>query len=246
MKIIIGITFIFLAVIVVSQPKSGKINYNVTHKWTKKIAAVDYMSKSKRDHYEYVWGSHPEHQEKSVLTFTPEAYRYDEIEDQTEYVGYSWRSTEYFIFRDITNNSTYDVMRMFNKLYLIEDQIEYPQWKILNDLKEVAGHICMSASYVDTIKNNKITAWFALDWPGNIGPERFGGLPGVILEVDINNGAMIISADTIIEDANVKVEKPEHKKRIKTITEAEYRKLLVDYMEECKTEERPYFWGLRY
>lgn len=246
MKIIIGITFIFLAVTTVSQPKSGKINYNVTHHWTKKIAAVDYMSKSKRDHYEYVWGSNSEYEEKSVLTFTPEAYRYDEIEDQTEYVGYSWRSTEYFIFRDITNNSTYDVMRMFNKLYLIEDEIRYPQWKILNDLKEVAGHICMSASYVDTIKNNKVTAWFALDWPGNIGPERFGGLPGVILEVDINNGAMVIAADTIIEDENVIVEKPEHKKRIKTLTEDEYRKLLVDYMEECKTEERPYFWGLRY
>jgi len=230
-----------------SNAQSGEIRFLVKHKWTKKIAAVEYMSKARREHYEYVWGNVAEYEEKSVLYYNSNAYRYEDVEDQSEYVGHSWRTSEYFIYRDLKQNTTYDVMRMLNKLYVIQDTIRYQNWKMLNDMKEIAGHICMNASYTDTIKDNDIVAWFALDLPISIGPERFGGLPGMILEIDINNGAMVITAEEIIEyESDTIIEKPTHKKRIRQINEDEYNQLLIDYMDECIKEERPYFWGLRY
>ncbi|MDD2635781.1 MAG: GLPGLI family protein [Bacteroidales bacterium] len=245
---IISISFsLFITGVIFAQPENGNINYIIKHKWSKKMAAIDYISKSKREHYDYVWGNEPEYEEKAVLMYNSNSYRFEDEEDQSKYVGHSWRSSEYFIYRELENHKTYDVIRMFNKLYVIEDSIKYPKWRVLNDLKEIAGHICMNAQYTDTIKNNSIVAWFALDWPQNFGPEHYGGLPGVILEININNGAKVIRADTIIAaEPNRIIAKPEHKKRVKNITQTEYNQLIIDYIDECKKEERPYFWGLRY
>lgn len=232
---------------ILAQNTSGKIHYTVTHDWIKKLMAVDYLDKSRKEHYQYMWGNDSEYTEKSFLLFNSESTRYEEVKDDEANYGYSWRTDEYFIFRDLKENKTYDVMRMLDKLYVIEDSIQYPEWKILNDLKEVAGHICMNASYYDEIKMNKITAWFALDWPGNFGPERFGGLPGVILEIDINNGAKVIRAEKIdLYETDTLIEKPTHKKKIKKINEAQYSEIIKKHVDQCKKEERPYFWGTRY
>ena len=119
-------------------------------------------------------------------------------------------------------------------------------WKILNDMKEVAGHVCMNASWEDTLKHQNVIAWFALDMPISGGPERFCGLPGVILEVDVNNGAMVITADKIeTTPPGANLELPQ-KIKGKKIHEADYREMLHKYMEEKRKAEEPYFWGIRY
>ncbi|MDD3688271.1 MAG: GLPGLI family protein [Bacteroidales bacterium] len=230
-----------------AQNTSGKIHYKVTEDWIKKIMAVDYLNKSRKEHYQYMWGSDSEYSRKSMLIFNTACYRYEEVKDEEANYGFSWRTDEYFIFRNLKENYTYDVMRILDKLYVIEDSIQNPNWKILNDLKEVAGHICMNASYYDDVKMNNIVAWFALDWPGSFGPERFGGLPGVILEIDINNGAKVIRAEKIdLYETDSLIEKPVHKKKIKRISESQYNEMIKKNMDQCKKEERPYFWGMRY
>lgn len=79
-----------------------------------------------------------------------------------------------------------------------EDSLHAPQWKILNDKKEITGHVCTNAFMTDTVKKKqKVEGWFAPDLKNNGGPELFFGLPGLILEVNINNGGMIITADKI-------------------------------------------------
>lgn len=232
---------------VFSQTSSGKIHYTVTDDWIKKIMAVDYLNQTRKDYYQYMWGSDSEYSSKSFLVFNQQSTRYEDVVEDDASYGYSWRTEEYFIFRDIQNSQTYDVIRMLEKLYVVQDSTIYPTWKILNDLKEVAGHICMNASYYDEIKMNNVVAWFALDWPGNFGPDRFGGLPGVILEIDINNGAKVIRAEKIdYYEADTIIQKPTHKKKVKLINESDYREIIKKHVEMCKKQETPYFWGLRY
>jgi GLPGLI family protein len=247
-KIFILLILIVLSVnFIIAQNTSGKISYTVKHDWIKKISAVDYMDKSQRERYEYVWGNRSAYETKGVLFYNSNSYRYEDLNEDNNFHGHSQRSDEYFIFRNLEDNTTYDVMRTLDKLYLIEDSIQYPNWKVLNDLKEVAGHICMNASYYDELKENNVVAWFALDWPGNFGPERFGGLPGVILEIDINKGAQVITATDVVEyEQDTLIEKPTHKKRIKILSESDYNKLITKRMEESKKQGRPYFWGMRY
>ena len=104
----------------------------------------------------------------------------------------------------------------------------------------------MKAMVEDTLKNQKIVAWFAQDIPVNAGPERLYGLPGLILELDINNGAVIIEA-TKIENKKLAQELDLPKKmKGKKVNEAAYQDLIRKHMASMKKEEQYPFWGVRY
>jgi GLPGLI family protein len=231
-----------------AQVREGEVKYLITHDWVKKMSAIDYISKAQRDRLAYVWGGRSQWSEYALLYFSPDQSRYEESEETVGNTddGFSHKRDEYIIFRDLAHGRKYDVMKVLGKLYVIDDTLLHPQWKILNDMREIAGHICMNASWEDTLKMQKVIAWFALDIPVSSGPERFGGLPGLILEVNINNGAMIISAESLIpQEMSSKITKP-HYKRAKRITEDAYHKILKDYFAQRRKMEEPPFWGIRY
>lgn len=102
-------------------------------------------------------------------------------------------------------------------------------WKILNDIKEVGGHICMNASWHDTLKMQRVVAWFAMDMPVSGGPERFCGLPGMILEMDVNDGAMVITADKVEKQSlTTEMDLPK-KMKGKRIHEHDYTRIMEKY-----------------
>jgi GLPGLI family protein len=139
-----------------------------------------------------------------------------------------------------------DAIEMLGKVYIVEDSLPTPNWKILNDIKDVAGHICMKAMIQDTVKKQKIVAWFAQDIPVNAGPERLYGLPGLILELDINDGAMTIEA-TKIENKKLTTELDLPKKQKgKKINDLAYQDMLRKFIRERIKEERNPYWVIRY
>ncbi len=229
-------------------PLEGYIRYLIVHNWTKKMAAVDYLSQQRKERVAYMWGNRSEWKMYANFYFTPTASRYEDSEESAEAddEGYSWRKDLYQIKRDFEKNATYDAIELLGKKYIVEDSLVMPQWKIHNDLKEVAGHLCMKAFWEDTVKQQKVVAWFAQDIPHSGGPERFCGLPGMILEVDVNNGGMVITADKIeLKKLTNELELPK-KVKGKKITETEYQGILRKHMEERRKAEEPYFWGIRY
>jgi GLPGLI family protein len=230
------------------QKMEGKIRFLVTHNWAKKMAAVDYLSKQQRDRVTYMWGSRAEWKEYTEMFFTPGKTFYRDSEERAEPddEGYSWRKDEFHIRRDFSNNKILDNIKLLGKLYIIDDTLVPQNWKILNDIKEVGGHICMNASWRDTLKMQCVVAWFAMDIPVSGGPERFCGLPGMILEVDVNDGGMVITADKVeMHPLSTEMDLPK-KMKGKRIHEHDYARILEKYMKERKAEEQPPFWGIRY
>lgn len=135
---------------------------------------------------------------------------------------------------------------MSGKTYLVDDSLKTLDWKILNDIKDVAGHICMKAMIQDTIKKQKIIAWFAQDIPISAGPERLYGLPGLIMELNINDGAVIVEA-TKIEPLKITTQMDLPKKlKGKRINELAYRDMIRRYIQEKIKEEQNPFWSIRY
>ena len=248
MKKLFAALLFMLPLFLCAQEMEGSIRYLVTHNWTKKMAAVDYISKQQRERIAYMWGNRSEWKVYTVLYFSATQSRYEDSEERAEPddEGYSWRKDIYNIKRDFENNTIQDAIQLLGKTYVIEDTLIAPEWKILNDIKEVAGHVCMKAFLEDTLKQQKITAWFALDMPLSAGPERLCGLPGLILEVDVNDGAMLISADKIdLRKLDKELNMPK-KLKGKRIKEAEYYALLKKHIEDRRKAEEPAFWGMRY
>lgn len=231
-----------------AQRPEGHIRYLKINNWTKMLAAVEYLSKQQRERAQYMWGSNSEWKEYTELYFSPEGTKYFDSEEKAEadLEGFSWRNDEFMINRDFSENRMLDIITHLGKTYVINDTLPPMNWKILNDIKEVAGHICMSAYCEDTLMMMKVKAWFALDIPVSGGPERFWGLPGLILEVDINNGGKIITADKLALKPIKEELKLPRKVKGKHIHESDYRVLLKKYFDERRKAEEPPFWGIRY
>lgn len=250
-KLLIAFFFSLLASGMQAQADTtlqGSVRYLLTHNWTKKMAAVDYLSQQSRERIAYMWGKRSEWKEYTTLYFSPTVSRYEESEERAEAddMGYSWRREPLSLRRDFDKGSLSDYITMASKTYWVEDTLVPQYWKIHNDLKEVAGHVCMKATWEDTLKKQKVVAWFAQDIPLQAGPERFCGLPGLILEADLNDGALLISADRITMRRMGK--ELDHPKKIKAkkVKEEQYTQAIRKYMDERRKEEEPYFWGMRY
>ena len=231
-----------------TQEMEGQIRYLKTYNWVKQMAAVDYISAQRKEKLAYMWGNRSEWKMYTTLYFNATESKYEDSEEKAEEedMGFSWRKDVYLIKRDFVNNTMFDAIQMLGKTYIIEDSLRAPEWKILNDMKEVAGHVCMNAFWEDTVKQQQIIAWFALDIPVSAGPERLCGLPGLILEVDVNNGGMLITADKIeMKKLRNELDLPK-KLKGKKIKDADYSKMLKKHAEEKKKAEEPPFWGVRY
>jgi GLPGLI family protein len=194
-----------------------------------------------------MFGGKDDWKEYTLLYFNEKESRYTHSEEQSEESeGYSWRKEEYNVRRNFEKNTMNDALEMLGKVYLIEDSLQAPNWKILNDIKDVAGHICMKAMIQDTVKKQKIIAWFAQDIPVSAGPERLYGLPGLILALDINDGAVTVEASRIeSKKLTTELDLPK-KQKGKKINEIAYQEMLRKFIQEKIKEERNPFWIIRY
>ncbi|MEI6060307.1 MAG: GLPGLI family protein [Bacteroidota bacterium] len=231
-----------------AQTMEGTIKYLLTQNWAKMMASVDYISKQQRDREMYMWGNRSEWKTFTLLHFNATETKYETSEEEAEpgSEGWSNRKETFFMKRNFRDKTIFDGITLLGKTYLIHDSIAPPAWKILNDMKEVSGHICMNASMTDTLRKQNTIAWFALDMPISSGPDRFTGLPGMILEVNINDGALILTADKIdIKPLTTELDIP-LKLKGKKINRAEYTKLLEKQIKERKDADEPWFWGISY
>jgi GLPGLI family protein len=239
------ITFLITILLIVNfcfSQENGVVSYTITSNWLKRYASCEYISKAERERMSYVWsGDDNEWEEKWELKFNASAYLYVRKANEDS----RWRQDDYIIYRDREKNETFDLLSLLNKKYVKQDSIACQSWRIKNDMREIAGRICMNATCYDSIKGKEITAWFALDLPIPIGPDIYCGLPGMILEVNEANGAKVYTATNILlPEEKIEIEKPAIKKNRKSITFQEYNAILNKYINECKKMERPYFWGI--
>lgn len=228
-----------------AQNNEGVVKYTATFDWIKMMKSCPWVDKTKMEQNAYMWGNNSEWKMKNTLYFTPKVTKFEESNDDAENMGYQERKETFFRIRKFESNTMYDAMVFLGKTTIISDSMQKPEWKIKNDIKEIAGHICMNAVYYDSLRFQKVEAWFALDIPISAGPDRFCGLPGLILEVNINNGAKIISAESIEFKTLTTECDPPKKLKGKVVTASEFDAMTKKYIDDKKkSEEFP--WGIRY
>ncbi|MBW3467049.1 GLPGLI family protein [Arthrospiribacter ruber] len=139
--------------------------------------------------------------------------------------------------RTISPNETYldrdksmvtQLREFMGKKYLIKKEQNQIPWKLEQDTKEVQGFLCKSASFIDE-NEREIKAWYTEDIRVSLGPESYNGLPGLILEVAINDDDMVISAEKIdwraLKKNEIKVPKGGQE-----VSEEEYMAMIEEQM----------------
>ena len=92
-----------------------------------------------------------------------------------------WKASKYTIVKDHRTKTLSYYDRVFTDRYVYPDTIDIG-WKLSDETKTVCGYTCRKATA--TFRRRAWTAWYATDIPVNDGPWKFGGLPGLILQIE--------------------------------------------------------------
>lgn len=230
------------------QAQGGTITFNQKYNWSNIVTKMPYLSLEEKDRIKLTWGNEDDDNKGDdyILTFNVEGNIYQRKEKEDNY-GYSWGEEDDILIRDAKSKTTKDIRILLGKKYLIEDETPRYRWKILNELKDVAGFVCMKAETKDTVNDIVIHAWFTDKIPYMIGPEGFTGLPGMILALDFN----IDDINIIATKVQLETEKPvtlplPQKIKGKKILYHEYNSRKKKHIALSIAGRRNPFWDVRY
>lgn len=92
--------------------------------------------------------------------------------------------TETQVWNDYTTQKTIASKKVYEQNFLIDDSMRKCTWKILEEVRTIAGFSCRKAT--TRINDSVVVVAFYTDKiPVSGGPEMFVGLPGMILELAI-------------------------------------------------------------
>lgn len=146
---------------------------------------------------------------------------------------------------------------MGGKNFLIVDTLKAQPWKLSEETKKILGYTCYKAtrkttaprmtmrtmsiggpSTGDTVKSTsavapkeiEIVAWYTNDIVTPAGPESYGLLPGLILEINVDNGTTVYKATEVKATFNKKNLKEPTKG--KPIGRQEFQKLQMEMLQQ--------------
>jgi len=124
---------------------------------------------------------------------------------------------------------------LLGRSFIIADERPTYAWKLTTEQAEFLGYAVQKATAVQD--SSVIEAWFTPQIPVQGGPGTFGGLPGMILVVSINDGhvqytATGVSMSPIAEGVIVRPTEGDE------VTREEYEKIVTEKLEELRSTQR--------
>lgn len=226
------------------QKVEGVITYNRKQDYVSIMSKLPHISQEEADRMSLTWGKVGDGTNYN-LYFKNNKSLYSIKEEQSE-SGYSWKKSQFILMRDYAGKSQEDLIETLGKVYHIKEDMPKTKWKILNEIKEIEGYLCMKAETKNEIKGQTIHAWFTDAIPMSGGPEGYGGLPGMILEIDINNQDAVITATKVeLDQENVSLPYPK-KIKGKKIDRVDYNAMVKKYIDETIEGKKNPYWRVRY
>ena len=128
-----------------------------------------------------------------------------------------------------------EARQLLGRSFIIADKRPTYAWKFNSEQAEYLGHVVLKATAVQD--SSVIEAWFTPQIPVQGGPATFGGLPGMILVVSIDDGqeqynATGISMSPVAEGVIVRPSEGDE------VTREEYEKIVEEKLEELRSTQR--------
>lgn len=131
--------------------------------------------------------NHPQFKElKSTLTFANNKSLFVPIEEDNP--SNDWWSNSpstsqiNTVYTDLTQGRNVIEKKAFEETFLLSDTTRKIHWKITDETREIAGYTCRRANAI-VMDSIYVVAFYTDKIHVSGGPENFGGLPGMILEL---------------------------------------------------------------
>jgi len=178
-----------------------------------------------------------ERRSEKVLFFSPEATVYKNLEKEEEESMASeagmrimMSQPDNVLHLDLANKEMVEQKEFMTRMFLINSEIPEIEWKITGQQKMILDFPCMEATQTDT-SGVVTSAWFTPSIPVQSGPAKYFNLPGLVLEVDKDNGQMQFIAKSVNFEAPDKslLKKPKDGKKV---TKEEYDRIVEEKIKE--------------
>jgi GLPGLI family protein len=170
---------------------------------------------------------------KSTLTFGDNKSLFVPIEEENS-TGDWWSnspSTSQIntVYTDMSQSKNVIQKHVFEQTYLMTDSIRKIHWKITDETREIAGYTCRRANAI-VMDSIYVVAFYTDKIHVSGGPENFGGLPGMILELALPHDNTVWIA-TKITDVTVDEKSIAPPKKGKPVNQAELKATLKSAMQ---------------
>ena len=211
-KILLGGLSIFSITVAIAQQKEGKVIYQRSLQMMIEVSNApgteDRIPRTRTDKFE--------------MNFANNQMSLKQMEDDVQeemssgnggvMIRTMGASPDDMTYCDFEKARKVEAREFFDKRYLVGDSIRRNNWKLSDETKKILGHECRKATtqrvgkrMMMNMDNGKmerkevddtstIIAWFTSDIPVPAGPDLQGQLPGMILELDMNNGRTVYTA----------------------------------------------------
>lgn len=151
------------------------------------------------------------------------------------------------LYKNIKENRMTNKTDLMGKTFLVKDKLLDYDWKLTGETKNIGKYTCYKATIereeentrvnnvngevketTETVKRT-IVAWYTTDVPVSNGPRGYGGLPGLILE--LNDGEETIVCTEIVLNPSDKPEIKEPEKG-KVVTREKFEKISREKLKE--------------
>jgi len=133
------------------------------------------------------------------------------------------------LYTSLEDGKTIEQKDFMSRQFLISGEVAKPAWKITGSQKTILGYPCMEAMMEkDSIE---VRAWFTSSIPVPAGPASYYGLPGLVLEVSLDGGDHLITAQSV-ELKSIGADDLEKPKKGKKVTREEYDQIVAEKLEE--------------
>ncbi len=256
MKKIFFLTLILLPFITTAQNITGKAYYQSKTSFdidkmtgqdmdeTTKKMIIEKLKKSKEKNY--------------ILTFNKYESIYKEEEKLTTDIKDGLviidNSTPGITYKNLKENSYTKEEDLLGKKFLVKDTITHLDWNIENKTKTIGQYTVVKATAFkkiiiknpidqqitpkdenskkkDLFKEILITAWFAPQIPVSNGPGEYGGLPGLILELNVQRTTFLCSKIILNPKESITIKAPTKGKKV---SKSEYDSIVSKKMEEMQ------------
>lgn len=235
MKLILSICTLFFILPLAQSQSTGKISYE-------DILDMHHSLPPEKEELKHMIPQYST--SKWELTFTDNESIYHPFKE-TELTGANANQSGYYmrfgrenrsVYKNLSKDKLTDSRDFMQKQFLIKGFVTTRQWKIGKKQKQILGYNCMEASCkIDSA--TMVTAWFSPQLPISNGPVDFQGLPGMILQISINDGERTITATEVKlkdVDTSVIIEPTKGKE----VTSDEFEKIREEKMKEMNLQQR--------
>ena len=146
------------------------------------------------------------------------------------------------LYKNMKSQRYVEQSDLLGKLFLIQDSLKTNAWKLHSDTKNIGNYTCFKATLereIEAVFNNDsketqtVTAWYTPQIPVSNGPEKFQGLPGLILEISYDSQTILCSKILLNPAKQITIKQPTTGD---SVSQSEFDAISVKKMKEMESQ----------